>query len=40
MRLSGVTISCAVSARANITSWVNDLKCVLLLVLYDGVYHV
>ena len=36
-RLSGVNFSCAISTHANIASWVNDHKHVLLLVLYaDG----
>ena len=38
--LSGLTFSCAVSTHANIASWVNDRKRVLVLVLYDGACRV
>ena len=35
-RLSGVTLSCAVSTHASIAYWVNDQKRVLFIVFYYG----
>ena len=39
-RLAGVTFSCVVSIHANIASWVNYRKCVMILVLCAGACRV